>query len=367
MTNVRWVGLTLAALSAVLPAAGQSVVSTHSGVVYYFAGNVFIGDEKLEQKFGRFPDIDEGRDLRTEQGRAEVLLTPGVILRVAEHSSIRMLSNKLADTRVELLTGSAILESGNDGAKDTSVTLRYKQWEVVERPESVFQLDSEPAQMRVYRGEITVTKEGAKAGVTVKEGETLPLADVLVTEKTTAPETDSFKNWAMSRSQVITADNNVAAGIIDDPNQMDNNTGVAAGGFTYFPPTGIPSIGVTNPYGVSFWSPYQTMLTSIYFPTYFPSYLYGAGYGSRFGTHPGWPVNTTGPARTYPRPIGVGGWPVGAGLHPGSIPIRTFGSSPQPIMQHIPAPHIGVRAAPGIHAPAAAPGVHAPVAAPIHR
>jgi hypothetical protein len=63
-------------LAVSFPASGQSVISTHSGLVYFFEGSVLLGDQPLEQKFGKFPDIGEGRELRTEQGRAEVLLTP---------------------------------------------------------------------------------------------------------------------------------------------------------------------------------------------------------------------------------------------------------------------------------------------------
>jgi len=63
-------------------------------VVYFFVGSAFLGDEPLEQKFGRFPDIGEGRVLRTALGRAEVLLTPGVFLRLDESSSIRLLSSR---------------------------------------------------------------------------------------------------------------------------------------------------------------------------------------------------------------------------------------------------------------------------------
>jgi len=106
MTNARMVALPLVALSlaAGFPASGQSVVSTRSGVVYFFVGSTFLGDEPLEQKFGRFPDIGEGRVLRTALGRAEVLLTPGVFLRldapkeetqaghVIHHGSYRQLS-----------------------------------------------------------------------------------------------------------------------------------------------------------------------------------------------------------------------------------------------------------------------------------
>src|SRR5580692_8267320 len=87
------------------PVSAQTVISTHSGVLYFFEGTVTLAGERLEQKFGRFPDLGEGRELRTGQGRAEVLLTPGVFLRIGENSAIRMLSDQLADTRVELLDG----------------------------------------------------------------------------------------------------------------------------------------------------------------------------------------------------------------------------------------------------------------------
>src|SRR6516164_5495593 len=124
MTHIRtgWVMAFGLILSAWAPALAQSVISTHSGVVYFFDGAVYVGDQRLEQRFGRFPDIGEGRELRTEQGRAEVLLTPGVILRIGDNSVIRMVSSKFSDTRVELLVGSAILEA-NEPAPDTAVLL----------------------------------------------------------------------------------------------------------------------------------------------------------------------------------------------------------------------------------------------------
>ncbi len=48
--------------------------------------------------------------LETGQGRAEVLLTPGVFLRVGDNSAVRLVSPGLADTRVEVLRGQAIVE-----------------------------------------------------------------------------------------------------------------------------------------------------------------------------------------------------------------------------------------------------------------
>jgi hypothetical protein len=346
MTNVR---IGVLALLAAFPAAGQSVVSTHSGVVYFFAGTVFIGDQKLEQKFGRFPDIGEGRELRTETGRAEVLLTPGVILRVAENSTIRMLSNKLADTQVELLSGSAILES-NDPPKDTAVTLIHKKWQMrLPRP-GVYRIDSTPPHVQVFKGEVEVAAEGQKDKVPVKEGETLPLADVLLTDRSTAPDSDSFKAWAMNRSQAIASDNATAAEIIDDPNQFDTASGLASGGFTYFPPTGMPSLGIGNPYGLSFWSPYQPTLAAIWNPVYLYG-AYGPVYGPGYGTlHSGWPSvyrpspnPIYSPRPIYSRPIGPGWHPVGANA-PRPIytaPPRTYSHSAPQVGTHPGATHAG--------------------------
>jgi len=65
-------------------------------------GRAYLGDKPVEPKLGQFPDIKENQEFRTEDGRAEILLTPGVFLRLGENSSVRMLSTRLTDTRVEV-------------------------------------------------------------------------------------------------------------------------------------------------------------------------------------------------------------------------------------------------------------------------
>src|SRR5579862_1047076 len=87
-------------------ALAQSVISAKSGLIHYAEGRVLLDGQPVEQHLGTFPDIKEKAELRTEEGRAEVLLTPGVVLRVGESSAIRMVTNRLIDTRVEFLSGS---------------------------------------------------------------------------------------------------------------------------------------------------------------------------------------------------------------------------------------------------------------------
>lgn len=105
-TNTSFALATLAAGSL----CGQSVLSVNSGLVHYAQGNVYIADHLYEPKNGHFTSLKNGEELRTEDGLAEILLSPGSYLRVAENSTVRMISNKLADTQLELVTGEALLE-----------------------------------------------------------------------------------------------------------------------------------------------------------------------------------------------------------------------------------------------------------------
>src|SRR3954454_8190152 len=91
---------------------GQNVISAKSGLIHYTEGKVFLADAAVTQKVGEYPDMKAGQHLRTEEGRAEVLLTPGVFLRLAEDSEIAMISNALTNTRLDVVKGSVIIEAG---------------------------------------------------------------------------------------------------------------------------------------------------------------------------------------------------------------------------------------------------------------
>jgi hypothetical protein len=324
MTFSRIAASLLVVLALSFPASGQSVISTHSGLVYFFEGSVLLGDQPLEQKFGKFPDIGEGRELRTEQGRAEVLLTPGVFLRMGENTRVRMLSASLSNTRVEFLSGSAVFEA-REATPDTSAVVIYKGWQVRVPQRGIYRLDSEPSKLRVYRGEAEVVAQGNPEPVPVKDGQVLPLAGVLVAEQAGGELNDAFDHWAMERSQAIYADNATAAQILDDPGAIDSSglgldglgfTGLGQGGLSYFPMTSSPGLGLASPYGLSFWSPFQPTLNSLYIRGYGAGWAY-PGYVGGLHLYQLYPRRTS-----YPT---VPTWN-GGGVRPGGIqPIRSPG------------------------------------------
>jgi len=156
MSNGAPVFFTLVAVTLlVLPASAQSVIATHSGVIHFFEGAVYLGDRPLESHLGKFPSVPQGAELRTADGRAEVLLTPGAFLRLGEKSVIRMVANDLADTRVELQTGSAIVDSGEPNPS-TSITLIYKDWRVHFLQKGIYRINSDPPCLWVRTGQAEV-------------------------------------------------------------------------------------------------------------------------------------------------------------------------------------------------------------------
>jgi hypothetical protein len=318
-----------AAGSLGIPAYGQAVISARSGVVHYFEGSVNVAGQPLQAQLGRFAGIPQGAELQTGQGRAEVLLTPGVLLRVGEKSTIRMIANALSDTRVELVAGSAIVDSSEPGP-GTSVTLVYKSWSVHQAERGLYRLDSEPARLQVLDGKLDVWATDGGVPLAVEKGMDLPFASVLVPQKAEGETHDTLSDWSDGRSESVFADNAVAANI-QDPGTMPDPL-LNPDAFTYFPMLGYYS----SPYGLSPYnsgvygalSPYQSGLYSIYLPGYsHRSLLLGL---------PG----------TLPRPIRLPSLPT-LPVHPTrTTPLSRPVYSPAPILHPSPAPslpHGGVR------------------------
>ena len=265
--------LTLAAAFLASPVHGQSVISTRSGVIHYFEGSVYLGDQPLESHLGKFSSIPQGGELRTEQGRAEVLLTPGVFLRMGERSKIRLVANQLSDTRVELVEGSAIVESA-ERTSGTSVTLLYKNWSVRLPEQGLYRIDSDPPRLRVIRGQAEVSTRNKGGAQLIGQGMSMPFAQVLVPDRSTDRPRDSLTTWAEGRQQSISADNAIAANIQDPASLVVTNSGADA--FTQFPMLGLSSVSPSSSGVYGPLSTYQPGFNSVYLPgyTYFPSYTY---------------------------------------------------------------------------------------------
>ena len=245
--------------------SAQTITSAHSGLLHYFDGAVSIDGKSIDYKPGKFSEIKENSVLSTAQGRAEVLLTPGVYLRLGENTSIKMLDNRLLSTRVEFLSGSVILESDDPEAsvKDPAVTLIYKDYQLQPMKYGVFEITSDPAQVKAYKGQVNTSAGTVKT--TVKDGKEVLLSAALPTEKFDDKQVDDLYLWARDRGAALSAANMASARSLS-ANGFSSN-GLYSG--TIYPGLGFNSafsggwylnslLGTYTyiPYGGAFWSPF---------------------------------------------------------------------------------------------------------------
>src|ERR1700730_10999373 len=138
-----------------LPAQAQSVISAQAGLIHFSEGAVSLDGAAVVQTFVNFVQMKNGSELMTRDGRAEVMLTPGVLLRLGENTSIRMLSNRLTDTRVEFLSGAAMVDSSS-GSATPPVTILHEGYQVRLSEPGRYRFESIPAELRVDTGEAEV-------------------------------------------------------------------------------------------------------------------------------------------------------------------------------------------------------------------
>jgi FecR protein len=255
LSRLQQAFLTLAGCSIFVAGAyGQSVISAKAGLIHYVEGKVLIGDKVVTtNKVGDFPEMKQGEILRTEEGRVEVLLTPGVFLRMSDNSSFKLVSSRLEDVRLELLTGSVLIEAAEVTKHDSIVLTTPKGAEVNITKRGLFRLDEDPESLRVYDGEAVVTAAGET--LTVKEGKRVNLSGVLVTEKFDKEAGDAFYRWAGRRSGYLAAANLVAA-----RSAYNSGTSFASGSWLFNPYLGyftyLP-IGrnYISPWGYAYYTP----------------------------------------------------------------------------------------------------------------
>jgi hypothetical protein len=148
--------------------------------------------------------MKDGETLSTDarRGRVELLLAPGIVLRLAENSQIRMDDTQLSDTHVTLQQGEALIEvvqlaEGN--------RIQVAVGETTTEPTrpglyrfGISQNAPLKATLRVYGGEALV-RSGLHVAA-AKRGMAVGLDDDLAVSRFERKQTDSFHAWAARRS-----------------------------------------------------------------------------------------------------------------------------------------------------------------------
>ena len=239
-----------------------SANSALPGTVNYVEGQASIGDQPLNSKSIGSAELQPGQSLNTQKGKAEILLTPGVFLRVGANSSVKMISPSLTDTEIGVDKGHAMIEVAEiHPENDIRVTEGGTTTQLLKTGLYDFGRNQE---LRVFDGKASV--EDGSEHSTVKGGHEVSLADNSVVktqkfEKKAFEEGDLYR-WSSLRSAYLAEANIDAAHIY------------AAGGW--------------GPWGTSWWG------TDWYWNPWFSAYTFVPGNGifySPFGWgfySPGW-------------------------------------------------------------------------------
>lgn len=272
-----------AAAVVTLPALAQNAISARAGMINVADGDVWIVDAKggeprcVEPKPSELIELKEGETLRTTEGRAEVLLTPGAFLRIGEESSFKLIGNRLSDVRLDVLSGSVLIEVVEylDG---NSITVLAKDATASLVKAGIYRIDAEPGRIRVYQGEARVEIAGTTQAVKGSR-ELVASATGWNAMKFEDKEGDALFRWAKRRSGYIAMANVSAARGAKDSFSCGSRCGMWAynpyfGFATYLPWRDT----LRNPFGYYFYTPYSVMAVFAPRPVYSPGYGGGGGY-----------------------------------------------------------------------------------------
>lgn len=190
-------------------AIAQNAISAKAGLVQVADGEVFVNDKLIQNKIAEFTDLKNTDVLRTVEGRTEVLLTPGAFLRMGDNSSLRMVSTRLSDVRLEMLQGEAMVEI-TEMIGDNAITVTLGNANFALTKGGIYRFDTDPARLRVYKGEANAVL-GDK-NERVKEGRQLAFNGTTWTQSGfDTKDSDALYRWSQRRAENIAVANVSAA------------------------------------------------------------------------------------------------------------------------------------------------------------
>jgi len=256
----------LAALLSV-PAWGSYADNRQSavpGTLNYVEGQASMGDQSLDSKAVGSATLQVGQVLATGNGKAEILLTPGVYLRLGSNSSVKMISGNLTDTQVALNQGEAMLEVDQIYQQNN---IRVSQPGASTRvlKTGLYDFDAADRQVRIFDGKADVSVSDRET--TAKGGHEVALNAAPNNEgkikaqgfdKKDVERSDDLYRWSSLRSEYL-ADANVDTARLYVADGWYGPGWWGPGwywdpwfsGFTFVPGAGF----FYNPFGWGFYSP----------------------------------------------------------------------------------------------------------------
>ena len=203
MINRTWfaaAGILTGLLLTAMPACPQAyTISAKPGVVNYVEGYASLNGNPLSAGELRTATLNPGDELSTDAGKAEVLLTPGVFLRLGSNTQIHMISPSLVDTQFELQRGEAMIEV-DQMVKDNRISVLNHGASIVIEKDGLYRFSADDApRAAVLEGKAQIYFGDKK--LDLGKGREVVLSDLLKAEKFDRKKEDDLYAWSNVRSQ----------------------------------------------------------------------------------------------------------------------------------------------------------------------
>ena len=160
-------------LVSVIVSPAWAQVAPQAGIINYVEGQSSIGRQVLDESSAGSVRLRAGQSLTTQNGRAEVLLTPGVFFRIGHNSSVDMISPDLANTILLLQKGRALVEV-IDIRSQNDIRIDENGASTKLLKNGLYEFDADHAQVRVFKGNAEATMANQK--VTLGENHEVTLS-----------------------------------------------------------------------------------------------------------------------------------------------------------------------------------------------
>ena len=192
----------------------QAANSAVPGALNYIEGSATIGGESVTQQSVGSVVANPGEVIATTDGRAEVLLTPGVFLRLGHDSAMKMVSPDLTNTVVDVEHGRAAIEV-DQLFKENDIRIVEDNVPVQLVKTGLYEFDADRGAVMVFSGEAAVQKSNGRwetikshHNLNVAEGVTMKPAKFDVDQQ----EQSGLYRWSSLRSDYLAESNQQLAG-----------------------------------------------------------------------------------------------------------------------------------------------------------
>jgi len=264
-----------AMILAVTPALATPGPPPQLGTLNYVEGQASVNGQPVDPKSVSSQVVTQGAVLSTGAGKAEMLLTPGVFLRLGENSQLRMVSAGLADTELALVNGQATVEA-DYFSKDNHLTVDEGMASTAILKRGLYVLSTDQPFVKVLDGEAKVTL-GLQHATVGKNREVVLSASQKLKAQDFSPklaEDASLVRWSRLRSAYEAQANIDAAQTV-----VVNNGWYGPGWYWdpgYYAWSFLPGDGILySPWGYGFYSPFVVG----YYPGFYGGFARPGFYG----------------------------------------------------------------------------------------